>query len=108
MSGRHVWLRVLLAVFLVALFPPCFYGALQRAQLINNVGNLPEEEHHREDHSKLTAHAPLAARTRAPAPSGGDSKATAPLVRPAPAAAPARYVTRYIPHPSRFSERRLI
>jgi hypothetical protein len=101
MWNRHTWTSIFLAFFLVALFPSCFYGALQRAQVVTN----NTEEEHREHQEKAGERTKLAANARPPTPLLRRHAPAYAAIEPVP---PLALETRYIPHPSRFSVRRLI
>lgn len=100
---------VLLSIFMVAALPACFYGSLLRAGVAasNNANNNEEHRHeeHREQEDGVEGLETVTPRARMPvAP-----RRPAPLAHRwiQPVAIP-RLVDPYIPHPSRFSERRLI
>jgi hypothetical protein len=98
-SPMRTW-TWLFAIYLVTALPACFYGALSRAQV---VGPTTEEEHR--EHVEKKAVASDEARTR---PIGAARRATVRITRPEAPAYQLRIVDLYIPHPSRFSVRRLI
>jgi hypothetical protein len=101
----------LLSIFMVALLPACFYGGLLRAELAGSPGNGNEEhrEEHREGAERLEEMKDVAPRVRRPVAIHRPAQPV--LVWGPPPAAP-RIVEPdldpYIPHPSRYSERRLI
>jgi hypothetical protein len=90
----------LFAIYLVTTLPACFYGALSRAQV---VGPTTEEEHREHVEKKVVAEAE--ARTRPPTAA---RRASVRISRPDSPVYQLRIVDLYIPHPSRFSVRRLI
>lgn len=98
-SPMRAW-TWLFAIYLVTTLPACFYGALQRAQV---VGPTTEEEHREHVEKKAVTAAEARARppTAARRSSVQISRPDAPVYR-------LRVVDLYIPHPSRFSVRRLI
>jgi hypothetical protein len=100
MWNRHTWTSALLAFFLVALFPSCFYGALQRAQVVTN----NTEEEHREHQEKIEEKTKVA-QTRPPSAPARRHAPAYTRIEPVP---PLALVTRYVLHPSKFSVRRLI
>lgn len=106
-TSRKAWSSLLLAIFMVALLPACFYGGLLRAEVVGSSSNSNEEhrEEHREEAERLEELKNTSPRVRPPVAILPPARPV--LVRCEPVAAP-RLVNPYIPHPSRYSERRLI
>lgn len=105
------WISVVVALFMVAVLPACWYGAQTRAFLQGALApagsNANSNEEHREHEEGAEEGAELLARSSEPL--------TPPRVvavqradRPRHDDVTPRIVHLYIPHPSRYSERRLI
>ena len=107
MPSRLRLTSFLIATFLVAIFPACFYGAQARAalQATSPLNGNPNEEH-REEH-RAEAHAKVQATVRPPPPLAVP-QAHARRVPLAPPTSFRSVVSLYIYHPSRFTERWLI
>lgn len=99
---------LLIATFLVALFPVCFYGALTRAAAASTQapsnGNTNEEhrEEHRGEHEKKVE---ATVRATPPTPHRHELELRIQIV---PSTRFSSIVSLHVPHPSRYTERRLI
>ena len=103
MSRPHLWTSLLLALLMVVVAPLCSYAALAQVQTQAQSSGLPNEEHREHEHrTEVTAQAPFEAR---PLPAARRELHTSYKRTSVP---PVRLVDLHIPHPSRFSVRRLI
>jgi hypothetical protein len=112
-SRRSRTWSFVLALVMLALLPVSWDNALERDRLLRSgagyATGAPSEEEHREEGVPVERRSSSAARAPAPPPALALAVKLGPRVASARhAAAPHRRVSPYIPHPSRFSERRLI
>lgn len=106
-ASKRAWSSALLSIFMVVVLPACFYGGLLRAEIVSSSGNSNEEhrEEHREEAERLEELKDVAPRIWRPVTF---HRAPRPVSIQFEPVAAQRSVNPYIPHPSRYSERRLI
>lgn len=102
-----MWSSLLLSIFMMVVLPAPFFGAVIAAHHTEPAGTGTETEDHRGHDECADELQGVAARAQHPAP---PRRSTPPIrirIR-APRLAAQRLVDLYIPHPARFSERRLL